>query len=45
MPHHPSTTARRSSSDHLLPALSRIAAAAVAGAVRAWVSWLLNHHV
>ncbi|WP_420313303.1 hypothetical protein ACOB87_44185 [Streptomyces sp. YS-B37] len=43
MPHDPSTTTRRSGRDELLTALSRIAAAAVTGAVRAWISWLLDH--
>ncbi|MFJ8787353.1 hypothetical protein [Streptomyces sp. NPDC102476] len=42
MPNPPTTPAPRAGRDQLLPALARIAAAVIGGAVRAWVSWLLD---
>ncbi|MGJ5797485.1 hypothetical protein [Streptomyces griseorubiginosus] len=43
MPNPTTTPAPRPGRGQLLPALTRIAAAAVSGAVRAWISWLLDH--
>ncbi|MDQ1042173.1 hypothetical protein QFZ76_000409 [Streptomyces sp. V4I2] len=42
MPNPSTTPAPHASRDQFLPALVRIAAAAVSGAVRAWVSWILD---
>ncbi|MDH6604432.1 hypothetical protein M2164_000067 [Streptomyces sp. SAI-208] len=40
---NPSNTSAPRTGGQLLPAFARIAAAAVSGAVRAWISWLLDH--